>query len=62
MPPEKAYAEARRRILKAKETGASDLNLSHLGTLNQLPQELGAAHLASNASLPGASVWSPLKH
>jgi hypothetical protein len=28
------------RILKAKETGASDLNLSHLDSLNQLPREL----------------------
>jgi internalin A len=49
MPPEKAYAEALRRILKAKETGASDLNLSHLDSLNQLPREL--ARLTSLQSL-----------
>jgi hypothetical protein len=30
MPPEKAYTEALRRILKAMETGARDPNLSHL--------------------------------
>jgi hypothetical protein len=47
-PEEEAYAEALCRILKAKETGALNLNLRGL-SLTQLPQEL--ARLTSLQSL-----------
>jgi internalin A len=39
-PAEEAYEEALRRIRQAKDTGAIELDLSGLETLNQLPPEL----------------------
>ena len=39
-PEEEAYEEALRRIRKAEETGAVELDLGGLDTLNRLPPEL----------------------
>jgi 2-methylisocitrate lyase-like PEP mutase family enzyme len=40
MTPEDAYEEALRRIREAEEAGATNLFLSQLDSLNQLPREL----------------------
>ena len=45
---EEAYAEARRCIREANETGALDLDFSQLA-LNRLPRELGRLHIVQNA-------------
>jgi hypothetical protein len=39
-PEEEAYEEALRRIRKAEETGAVELDLGGLDSLNRLPPEL----------------------
>jgi hypothetical protein len=64
MTPEEAYEETLRRIREAEKTGAVELDLSGLGTLNRLPQEL--ASLTSLQELDLRSCWvltdlSPLR-
>ena len=53
MTPEEAYAEALRRVRKVKETGASALDLSNLGFLRQLPQELAGLTCLQTLNLSG---------
>ena len=65
MTPEEAYQEALRRIRKAEETGAVELelDLSGLKTLNRLTRELERP--TSPIALPLAasiSVVNPLPH
>ena len=55
MTPVEAYAEALRRIREAEETGAVELSLSGLETLNRLPPDL--ERLTSLQSLYLSRCW-----
>jgi hypothetical protein len=54
-PEEEAYEIALRRIREAEETGALELDLSGLKTLNRLPPEL--KRLTSLRSLNLSGCW-----
>jgi len=60
-PEEEAYAEARRCIREANETGALDLDFSQLA-LNRLPRALGRLHIVQNARCEGRECTRPSGH